>query len=96
MACSKPPSYFPLSKVIVDRVVRWKVLWEHSPLAATHKRVKDGVHYFNQRVFSFALCRVKKLFNRVPLVVGDVGWIICHNRVNFDFLYKITKKYTFN
>lgn len=74
---------FPLSKVIIDRVVRREVLGEHSPLAAAYKRVKDGIHNFNQTVFSFALRRVKEIFNRVPLVVGDVGWIICHNHVKF-------------
>lgn len=78
----KTPLVFPLPKIIVNSVVWREVLGEHSPLATTHKRVKDGIHNFNKRVFAIALFMVKVFFNRVPLVVSDVGWIICHNRVN--------------
>ena len=91
----KIPLVFPLPKIVVNSVVWREILGEHSPLAAAHKRVKDNVHDFDQRVFAFALFRVKVFSDRVPLFVSDVGWIICHNRVNLEILYKITKKYSF-
>lgn len=52
-------------------------------MAAAYKSVKNCIHDFNQWVFALAFVGVKKILNRVPLVVGDVGWIICHNHVKF-------------
>lgn len=83
----------PLPKIIVNSVVWRETIGEYSPLAATHKRVKDSILDFNQRVFAFALFRIKIFFNKVPLVVSDVRWIICHNRVIFEILYKIIWKH---
>jgi hypothetical protein len=49
------PGVLPFGKIVVNQLPFWKTAWQHTPLAACFKQIKDGIENIPQRMFSFAI-----------------------------------------
>ncbi len=68
----------PAPKVVVDRALRWQVMGEHTPGAATAQQIEDGIEDLPLGIFLRPSSRFRlghEMLDQVPFFISQVGRI---------------------